>query len=75
VKLGFEQQATQLTSHAVAPNYRLPGVHSAAGATALAGALGTLVVFGLALLLGRILVRKPVREPTKGKGSAKGLPC
>jgi cobalt/nickel transport system permease protein len=73
VKLGFEQQATQVMSHAVAPNYRLPGVHSAAGATALAGALGTLVVFGLALLLGRILVRKPMREPNKE--STKDLPC
>jgi hypothetical protein len=73
LKLGFDQQATQIIDHALAPNYRLPGVHSASGATALAGALGTVVVFGLALLLGRILVRKPVRESTKE--STKDRPC
>ena len=73
LKLGFDQQPTQIIDHALAPNYRLPGVHSASGATALAGALGTVVVFGLALLLGRILVRKPVRESTKE--STKDRPC
>ena len=60
VKLGFDRQGASVIVHAPAPDYRWPGIHSAAGATALAGALGTLVVFGLALLLGRILVRKPV---------------
>jgi cobalt/nickel transport system permease protein len=38
-----------------APDYRLPGIGSAFGATALAGTIGTLLAFGLALLLGRIL--------------------
>jgi cobalt/nickel transport system permease protein len=64
-KLGFEGRGASAIVHAPVPDYRLPGIHSAAGATALAGALGTVVVFGLALLLGRILVRKPVRESTK----------
>ena len=44
---------------APAPGYQVPGVRWAAGATAVAGAVGTLVVFGLALLLARSLVREP----------------
>ena len=58
-KLGFDGRGVSSILHAPAPDYRLPGIHSAAGATAIAGALGTLVVFGLALVLGRVLVRKP----------------
>ena len=68
LKLGFAQQETAAVLHTPAPNYRWPGIHSAVGATALAGALGTLLVFGLALLLGRILVRKSTdgaKEKTK----------
>jgi cobalt/nickel transport protein len=64
-KLGFDVQGTSAIVHAPAPDYRLPGIHSAAGATALAGALGTLVVLGLALALGRVLVRKSVKDLTK----------
>jgi len=58
-RLGFERQAAQPLVDALAPGYQVPGVHWAAGATALAGAAGTLVAFGLALLLARSLVRKP----------------
>jgi len=72
-KLGFEGQGTSALVHAPAPDYHLPGIHSAAGATALAGALGTLVVLGLALLLGRMLVRKPVTDPPKA--STKDSQC
>jgi hypothetical protein len=36
----------------------VPGVHWAAGATALAGAAGAVVAFGLSLLLARSLVRE-----------------
>ena len=63
--LGFDGQGVPGIAHAPVPDYRLPGIHSAAGATALAGTLGTLVVFGLALLLGRMLARKQVQELTK----------
>ena len=67
--LGFEARAAPSLVPAVAPDYRIPGIHSAAGATAIAGALGTLVVFGLALVLGRILVRKreisPAQDPPR----------
>jgi cobalt/nickel transport system permease protein len=60
-KLGFEHKAAPALSLAAAPDYRAPGVPWAAGATALAGAAGTLVVFGLALLLGQWLVPKPAK--------------
>ena len=38
------------------PDYTLPGIPSAVVATALAGVIGTVVVFGLSLLLARTLV-------------------
>jgi cobalt/nickel transport system permease protein len=67
-KLGFDQRSAGTAFHGVAPDYRMTGIHSAAGATALAGALGTVVVFGLAVLLGHVLVRKTVagsrKDPT-----------
>jgi hypothetical protein len=34
----------------------MPGIHWAVGATAIAGAAGSLIVFGLALALGRLLM-------------------
>jgi len=46
---------------APAPDYQIPGLHWAVGATALAGVIGAVIVFGLALLLGRWLV--PNRTP------------
>ena len=63
-KLGFEHRAVEGAVPALAPGYQVPGVRWAAGATALAGAAGTVVVFGLALLLARSLV--PGREGSKG---------
>jgi hypothetical protein len=63
-KLGFEHRAVEATVPALAPNYQVPGVRWAAGATALAGATGAVIVFGLALLLARSLV--PGREGSKG---------
>jgi cobalt/nickel transport system permease protein len=59
-KLGFERHAAGPLFPAAAPDYQAPGVHWAVGATAVAGASGALVVFGLALLLGRFLVRDRV---------------
>jgi len=62
-KLGFDHRAVHLRVPAPAPDYQMPGVRWAAGATALAGAAGTVVVFGLALLLARWLVREPGVDP------------
>lgn len=56
--LGFEQKAAHPVLSAPVTDYQMPGVGWAAGATALAGAIGALVVFGLALLLGWLLVPK-----------------
>lgn len=65
-KLGFGHKAVRMAVSAIAPDYQLPGVHWAVGATALAGAAGTVVVFGLAWLLGRCLVPDPAaRNPGK----------
>ncbi len=59
-RLGFEHKAIESAVPALAPGYQIPGVHWAVGATALAGAAGAAIAFGLALLLARALV--PVRE-------------
>jgi cobalt/nickel transport system permease protein len=57
-KLGFEHKAIQSAVLAPVHGYQMPGVRWAAGATAIAGAMGALVVFGLARLLARSLVRE-----------------
>ena len=57
-KLGFSQAATQPVTSALAPDYAFPGVRSAPLATALAGAVGCVIVFALALMLARVLVPK-----------------
>ena len=57
-KLGFEHKTAPRVVRAPAPGYQMPGVLWAAGATALAGAAGAVVAFGLSLLLARSLVRE-----------------
>ncbi|HEU5122881.1 MAG TPA: energy-coupling factor ABC transporter permease [Verrucomicrobiae bacterium] len=57
-KLGFESQAVANSAFAPLPDYQLPGMHWAIGATALAGVIGSLVVFILAMLLGWLLAPK-----------------
>jgi hypothetical protein len=64
IRLGLNATASQSLLPAVAPDYRVPGLRWAPGATALAGAAGCLVVFGLAQLLARSLVQKQARERT-----------
>jgi len=57
-KLGFAHAEAPPLLPAPAPGYRVPGLHWAPGATAVAGAAGSVVVFALALLLARSLVKK-----------------
>ncbi|HTQ29934.1 MAG TPA: energy-coupling factor ABC transporter permease [Opitutaceae bacterium] len=57
-KLGFARRAAE-SNWAWMAGYRLPGLGSGGAATALAGAIGALVAFGLAVLLSRLLVRTP----------------
>jgi cobalt/nickel transport system permease protein len=61
--LGFKHKAAT-TPWLPAPiaDYHFPGIHSAAVATALAGAVGTLVAFGLSVLLARWLAPRPTDE-------------
>ena len=61
--LGFEHRAGgQPLIHSPIPDYQLPGVSSAAVATALAGVIGTVIVFALAFLLARWLVPRPASD-------------
>ncbi len=61
--LGFAQRAGEAVLTAPVPEYRFPG-HLASGvSTAIAGALGTLVVFALAVLFSRLVVSAPVSRP------------
>jgi ABC-type Co2+ transport system permease subunit len=65
-KLGFEHAAKESVTAPMA-NYVMPGVGSAALATALAGVVGALVAFGLAVFLSRLLVKN---EPASTKTNA-----
>ncbi|MCS7049748.1 MAG: energy-coupling factor ABC transporter permease [Verrucomicrobiae bacterium] len=57
--LGFDTKAAETPMvPAPIPDYEVPGIGSPAVATALAGGIGTVVVFGLSWLLARMLVPK-----------------
>jgi cobalt/nickel transport system permease protein len=56
-KLGLARRTVQELPAWMA-GYHMPGIGSPAVATALAGAFGSLVVFGLSVLLGRMVVRR-----------------
>lgn len=55
-KFGFDHKLAAPMLYAPAPDYHVPGIHWAIGATALAGVLGSLIVCAFAWLLGRFLV-------------------
>ncbi|MHC1768504.1 MAG: energy-coupling factor ABC transporter permease [Verrucomicrobiia bacterium] len=55
-RLGFAHLAKEPPVPGLAPDYEFPGTGSPALATSLAGAIGSVVVFGLAILLARALV-------------------
>jgi len=56
-KFGFAGHAATLIKTWI-PDYKMPGISSTGIATAIAGALGTLIMFGLACVIGRLLVRE-----------------
>jgi cobalt/nickel transport system permease protein len=60
-KFGFQSHAATLIKTWI-PDYKMPGISSAGIATAVAGAIGTLVMFGLACVVGRLLVRNEVQN-------------
>jgi cobalt/nickel transport system permease protein len=61
-KFGFEGHAATLIKTWI-PDYKMPGISSAGIATAVAGAIGTLIMFGLACLVGRVLVKNEAKRP------------
>jgi cobalt/nickel transport system permease protein len=57
--LGFESKAlSPPVIHAPIADYQIPGLGSSALATGVAGAIGTVVVFGLSFLFAHVLVRE-----------------
>ncbi|HHY84787.1 MAG TPA: hypothetical protein GYA07_04525 [Verrucomicrobia bacterium] len=63
-RFGFEHAAVAPPVSAPMPDYEVPGISWSVGATAVAGAAGTVIVFLLALALGRLLVpRKQSATP------------
>lgn len=60
-QFGFEGRATTFIK-AWIPDYQMPGISSEGIATALAGLVGTFVMFGLAWIIGRLLVRKDTTQ-------------
>ena len=69
-KLGFEHRAAGAAPAWMA-DYQFPGIASPAAATAVAGAVGALVVFGLAVVLSRIVVRGLRENGGRSNGSRK----
>ena len=72
---GFLERAEgkQVWQAAPVPDYEMPGVGGSGIATALAGVAGTLIVFGLALGLGRLLVSgrsRPGRSAVEDAGES-----
>jgi cobalt/nickel transport system permease protein len=67
-KLGFEHAAREPVAAPMA-DYVMPGVGSAGMATALAGVVGALVAFGLAVFLSRLLVKNE-SAPAKTNANA-----
>ena len=65
-RLGFAHAAAKPIVPALASEYALPGVDSPVLATSLAGAVGAVIVFLLALLLARILVPRRSVSATAG---------
>lgn len=56
-KFGFVGRATTIINSWI-PDYKIPGISSKGIATAIAGALGTVIMFGFAWVAGRLLVRE-----------------
>lgn len=68
--LGFRDKAAEPILPAPIPEYVMPGIHWSTISTALAGAVGTIVMFVLAWLLARVLVPQVKREPAAEPRSA-----
>lgn len=63
-KFGFAGRTVTLIKTWI-PDYKMPGISSTGIATAVAGGLGTLIMFGLACVVGRVLVKKDNSLPSQ----------
>lgn len=68
--LGFEEKAVAPVLKAPIPHYAMPGIHWSPLATSIAGASGTILAFGLAWLLARVLVPRAGRADPAGPRAA-----
>jgi cobalt/nickel transport system permease protein len=68
---GFKTRATTLI-RALIPDYQMPGISSTGIATAIAGVLGTLAMFVLAWVVGRLLVGKQGDRPQVSTSESQG---
>ena len=68
---GFAHKAEghEVWKWAPIPDYVLPGVKSESIGTALAGLIGTLLVFVAALVIGRVVVRRSRSVTEEGNGT------
>lgn len=62
-KLGFESAAVQPVIPALLPDYQMPHIASPGLATAIAGTIGTLLMFAIAWIVARFMVPKPKAVP------------
>jgi cobalt/nickel transport system permease protein len=60
-KFGFAGHAATLIKTWI-PDYKMPGISSEGIATAIAGAIGTVIMFGLACVVGRVLVKNEAKR-------------
>ena len=70
VDKGFAQTAAAHSGWSLAPlgGYSFPGIGSRSIGTAVAGAIGTIALFALLVVVGRLLGRKRQPEPPRGLG-------
>lgn len=74
-KLGFKDKASEAVAvRPLLPDYKVPNMRSPIVATSVAGAAGTVFVFGLAWALARALAPKPNTRPPSGTTAPRESP-
>ena len=61
-KFGFAGRAARSVIRVPLPDYHIPGIGSVAVATVIAGVIGTILAFALALVLATMLVPRSAHE-------------
>mgnify|MGYP001229660045 CR=1 FL=1 len=55
---GFIERAIESSLPSIIPDYAFPGVESERLATSLAGLVGVVLTFGVAMMIGKVIARK-----------------